>query len=241
MKKAAANTLLILSLLYFAILSSWYICYSNDFYYPMAYVSADIGGHIQRKAQSDKEYETFASAGGGQHVSLFHRLLQSIEQGGKGLDALSFSSGKASHRFLNSAEAESLKDIADVLVLLKKMVRPFFLLAVMVCGWMAAAKVRPYTWRQTARVLSYLFTAFVAVLYFYGFERCAGLISGVVFGTQSELLFSTGTGLLPLLIPYPGVYMFLWATYLVTVLGCLGVLYLMTGAVVKAFIGRKYL
>lgn len=241
MKKAAANLLLILSISYFAILSSWYICYSNDFYYPLAYVTADIGGQIQKRAQSDRRYTIFASADSGQGINLFHHLLKRIENGGEGLDKLTYADGGGTRRvFLDFAEAESLSGMAEMLNLLKRMLRPFFLLVLLVCGYMYAAKVRPYSWRETARSLSYAFTAFTAVLYFYGFDRFLNFLHRTIFGVDSEFLFRSGKGLLSLIIPYPSMYVFLWCVFLITALGSLGLLYLICGTVVNAFIGRKY-
>jgi len=242
MNKAPANLLLFLSVFYFAILSSWYICYSNDFCYPIVYVTADIGGKIQERAQSDEKYAAFASADAGQSISLFHRLLKCIENEGEGLDELSYAdSGGMRRRFLNSAEAESLNGIADMLALLRSMFRPFLLLLVLACGYMAAGKLRPYAWRETARTLSYIFTAFTAVFYFYGFDRLLNFIQKIVFGSGSELLFRDGRGLLSVVVPYPSMYLFLWGLFLMTALGCFGLYYFLTGAVVNAFIGKRYL
>ena len=233
--------MLFLSIFYFAILSSWYVCYSNDFCYPIAYVTADMGEKIQESVQSDEKYAAFASADAGQSIGLFHRLLKCIEKNGEGLNELSYTdSGGIRRRFLNSAEAESLNGIADMLALLRSMFRPFFLLLVLVCGYMAAVKVRPYAWRQTARTLSYIFTAFTAVFYVYGFDRLLNFIQKIIFGSGFELLFRDGRGLLSLVVPYPSMYFFLWGLFLLTALGCFGLYYLLTGAVVNFFIGKKY-
>ncbi len=242
MKKAAANLLLILSISYFAVISSWYICYSNDFYYPLAYVTADIGGQIQKRAQSDRRYTIFASADSGQGISLFHNLLKRIENGGEGLGKLTYTDSDGNRRlFLDSAEAESLSGMSDMLNFVKRMYRPFLLLVVLVCAYMVTAKVRTCSWRQTARTLSYVFTAFTAVLYFYGFDKFLNFLHKSIFGVDSEFLFRSGKGLLSLIIPYPSMYVFLWCIFLITALGSLGLLYLVCGTVVNAFIGKKYL
>ncbi|TCK59537.1 DUF1461 domain-containing protein [Seleniivibrio woodruffii] len=235
MKKTTANLFLVSILFYFAFLSSWYICYSNDFYYPLVYVSADMAGTIQKRADSQQAYKVLAAAGPGQHMGLFRGVLKSVEDGGEGLDKLVLETDGGTYPFLNPAEREKLAGIGVMLDLAKGVFRLMLVLLVLACSYMTVSGVSPYTWRQITRGLSYTFCVLAALFYFLGFDRLYLFFHGSIFGNQSAWFFKNGNGFLSLIAPYPAMYIFISAVFLITLLACWGLYYRVCASVVGYF------
>lgn len=139
------NFLLVFLLLYFAVFSAWYAAYSNYFFFPVVYQMEDIHGHVLKYAPQNRHGRAdFVYVAPGIHLKIFADMLKAVENGGEGLNDISYPSEKEDKKFLTDEEIVHLQDVADLIELLKSFWR--IVAVLLICAGLAMIffRVWPY-------------------------------------------------------------------------------------------------
>lgn len=230
-KRLSANLFLLAALFYTALYCSWYVAYSNDFYYPFIYNVYGVDGYIKKTAP---ENMPFAHTSSGEHMRLFHGMLGAVEHGGGGLDRLRYHTENGQRQFLTGADLEQMRDVASTIDFYKSLIRLFLVLAAAVCVYMAVTGIDTYEWAVFTRWMSVFFVMFMAVVWGVGLQPVISFCGGLIFSHRADWFFYDPLSLPMLIMPYPAVFTCFFGIMSVTALAVWALLYRFCGWVVSS-------
>lgn len=113
--------LMLLSGLLGAAYLAWLALSSVDFLYPWLYEALEIDRHIEAFAPQNRYREGFAATSDAQRIQLFGRIVDSVNDQGRGLESLSYRPGAdaAPVPLLRQPEIEHLRLVAELVTALR--------------------------------------------------------------------------------------------------------------------------
>lgn len=110
-----SNTLYSLAMLISALLITWGILSTADFFYPTFYQWLDIGQTIGEFGPQNRYKEGFETTIMAQHVEYFSQIVTAINNGGDGLAQISYPYLGQPIALLREAEVQHLQDVANLM------------------------------------------------------------------------------------------------------------------------------
>lgn len=238
-RRLGVNLLLLAVLFYLSVYTSWYIAYSNGFYYPFIYSIYNIEDHVKKSASVHTEdLSSFSNTTAYEHFRLFNGLLNGVEHGGSGLENLKYHTESGSYRFLNNTELAQMQDVSSTIEFYKSLVRLFLLLMAAVCVYMVIGNVEAYQWEIFTRGMSIVFALFIVFVWLVGLHNLIGFLGGIIFHHQSDWFFYNPKSLPMLIMPYPQTFTCFFSIMAVSSLAVWAVYYKLCGWVIR-LISRK--
>jgi hypothetical protein len=222
----AVTGIILLCGLWLSLVAAWYTLSAFNFFYAAVYDLAGIGETIETYAPRHRYKRAFETTTREQRVALFGQILDAVNHGGAGLEAIVYSDreGRPVDTLLRKAEIIHLQDVADLLGRLRRaswVAALVFCAALALRGWQRKSLPRP---RHVTAVTVVCLAALAALILLSGAKALFYKWHTLIFPEGHQWFFYYQDSLMTLLMKAPDLFAYL---AVLLVLFSLGFFYLL--------------
>ncbi|MBA1148981.1 DUF1461 domain-containing protein [Ectothiorhodospiraceae bacterium WFHF3C12] len=124
---------------------AWLALSAVDFGYPWLYDALEIDAHIERFGPQNRYREGFEQTSDARRIALFGGIVDAINNGGRGLEALSYrpGTGRQAVPLLRQPEIEHLRLVGELVAMLRALGAVALGVFIALVGGMAVRRIRP--------------------------------------------------------------------------------------------------
>lgn len=207
--RIASQTIILLTAVILAFNISWHVCATFDFFYPALYSSLSIEEHIQKFAPKNRNHirRNFKETTPFEHQLLFKKIVDGIQEDGRGLKDLQFFS-KRINNHINLLTRPEIVHLKDVSLLVKRfnqfsLIAAALFLSCLLC--MAKLKIKPYMPFQQFRILLLSLGGIGGIVLFIGPKKVFYKAHELIF-TENQWFFYYEESLMTTLMKAPDIF-----------------------------------
>ncbi len=215
--------------------AGWWVLSKVDFAYPFLYDNIGVAEHIERYApKNNKNKLGFETTSKQQRLDLFHQVVESIQNHGKGLQELSYQGlNNQAVALFTPAEVTHLQDVANLLDKLKPLIIGLVVLWLFISIFLLFKKFKLPSlkqWLLSALVLFFVSGAILAL----GLEKIFNQLHIWVFPDNHQWFFYYEESLMSTMMKAPDLFGFIAGIW-----GFLSVVFTMLIITLLTQLGRK--
>jgi len=196
----------VITLFLSTLLISWHSLATVDFGYSKAYQWLSIPDHIQRFAPTNRNRKYFETTNQEDHLRLFSEIVDSIQDGGKGLADIRYQYKDQSITLLHKAEVIHLEDVAVLIDTLYPVGILMILISMLLMFIIHKLKPPPPTFFQATAGIGVLLTGIVATLIIAGPKAVFYWLHVQVFPEGHQWFFYYQDSLMTTLMKAPDLF-----------------------------------